>query len=281
MNMDPLIPVFAGVGFVVLVVGLTLKRLHQPYVIAYVLAGIMLGKFGLGVIADASLAARAGAIGVLLLMFFVGMELPIKSLLANWRVPVLGTLFQIVISVLCVWAIGLAFDWPLRRVVFLGFVISMSSTAVLLNVMRETGELEKPLGRDVAGITIAQDLAVIPMFIILGLLDGSKPVVSELLMQIIGGAVVVFSLIWIVRQGKINLPGAKIIANDQEMQVFTALTACFGLAFLTGLLNLSAALGAFAAGVLVAASRQTQWVQRSLDPFRIVFVGLFFVLWLR
>ena len=226
--MDPLIPLFAGVGFVVLVVGLTLKRFHQPYVIAYVLAGIMLGQYGLGVISDATLAARAGALGVLLLMFFVGMELPIKSLMTNWRVPVLGTLFQIIISVLCVWAIGLAFDWPLRRVVFLGFVISMSSTAVLLNVMRETGELEKPLGRDVAGITIAQDLAVIPMFIILGLLDGSKPVISDLLMQILGGAAIVLALIWMVRKEKINLPGAQIISEDREMQVFMALTACFG-----------------------------------------------------
>ena len=231
MNMDPLIPLFAGVGLVVLMVGLTLKRFHQPYVIAYVLAGIMLGEYGLGVIADASVAARAGALGVLLLMFFVGMELPIKSLLANWRVPILGTVLQIGISVLCVWAIGIAFDWPLRRVVFLGFVISMSSTAVLLNVMRETGELDKPLGRDVAGITIAQDLAVIPMFIILGLLDGSKPVISELMMQIIGGGIVVFALIWVVRKEKINLPGARFIADDQEMQVFTALTICFGLAF--------------------------------------------------
>jgi len=105
----------------------------------------------------------------------------------------------------------------------------------------------------------------------------SKPVISELMMQIIGGGIVVFALIWVVRKEKINLPGARFIADDQEMQVFTALTICFGLAFLTGLLNLSAALGAFAAGVLVATSRQTEWVQRSLDPFRIVFVGLFFV----
>ena len=277
MHMDPLIPVFAGVGLVILMIGLTLKRFHQPYVIAYVLAGVLLGQYGLGVITDAGFASRAGALGVLLLMFFVGMELPVKSLMANWRVPIIGTALQIGFSVLCVWAIGAVLDWPMRRIVFLGFVISMSSTAVLLNVLRETGELDQPLGRDVAGITITQDLAVIPMFIVLGLLNGDTPAIGQFLIQLVGGCAILLALIAVIRRGQIAFPGAKTLEDDREMQVFTALTVCFGLSFLAGLMNLSAALGAFAAGVLITASRQTDWVKSSVEPFRIVFMGLFFI----
>lgn len=277
MYMDAAIPYLAGVALIILLVGLVLKRLRQPHVVGYILAGVLIGPFGLAVLTDQPTLARIGSFGVLLLMFFIGMELPLKSLVQRWQVPVLGTACQVLVSVLCVWPVGAWLGWPGRRVVFLGFVISMSSTAVLLKVLRESGEVDKPIGRDVVGVTLAQDLAVVPMLIVLGLLAGTRPPAHEVAMQVVGGAGALAILVWVVNAGALNLAWADAIKKDHEMQVFAALFACFGFAFATGVLRVSSALGAFVAGVLIAATRQTDWVRDSLDPFRVVFVGLFFL----
>lgn len=114
------------------------------------------------------------------------------------------------------------FDWSLARIVLLGFVISLSSTAV--------------------GATL-----------IVGL----------------GG--------WLATRERIHLPFSDRLRRDHELQVFAALLSCFGLAFLTGMLQLSTALGAFIGGMLVATARETDWVQHNLEPFRTLFVALFFV----
>ncbi len=277
MFMDESIPYLAGIALTILVVGIALKRMRQPHVVGYIVAGIILGPFGLQFITDQQAIGRVGAIGVLFLMFFVGMELPLKSLLTQWRVPIAGTILQILASIGCVWLLGWWLDWPIRRIVFFGFVISMSSTAVLFNILRETGEINKPVGQDVAGITITQDLAVVPMLIVLGMMGGPALQPLDIGLQIIGGLAVIGLLISVVLRKQITLPFAKLIQKDREMQVFAALTVCFGMAFLTGMMRLSAAFGAFVAGVVVAASRQTDWARQSIDPFRVVFIGLFFI----
>jgi CPA2 family monovalent cation:H+ antiporter-2 len=162
-------------------------------------------------------------------------------------------------------------------VVLLGFVVSLSSTAVVLKLLKDRGELDTPCGRDVLMVLLAQDLAVVPMLIVLSLLGGKLPAIETLLLQALGAVLIVGLGGWLATRERIAIPLLRWVRGDREFQVFAALLICFGLAFITGLLQLSTALGAFVGGMLVASARETEWVHHSLEPFRTLFVALFFV----
>ena len=277
MHLDPSLPSVVGALLAILLAGVILTRLRQPHVVGYLVTGILLGPHVFGVIQDQELVARLGSIGVVLLMFFIGMEISPKKLLASWRIAVIGTLAQIGLSVLIIWLIGLWLDWPLPRSILIGFVISLSSTAVVLKILQDKGDLDTDTGQNVLGVLLFQDMAIVPMLIITGTMSGSHLQASDIALQIIGGILMLSLAGWIIARETIHLPLAKWINQDHELQIFLALTICFGLSLLTGLFQLSTALGAFVGGMLVGAARETQWVHHSLDPFRVVFVALFFV----
>jgi CPA2 family monovalent cation:H+ antiporter-2 len=132
MHLDPLIPSLVGTAFAVLLIGLLLRRLGQPQIIAYLAVGVAIGPHGLGLISDIHTVQRLGDAGVILLLFFVGMEISLPHLVANWRIPILGTSVQIAASVGAVIAVGAWLDWPISRSILLGFVTSLSSTAIVI-----------------------------------------------------------------------------------------------------------------------------------------------------
>jgi len=275
--MDPLLPSLVGLVLSVLLLGLLLKWLRQPEIVGYLLAGIAVGPQGMGLVSDPTSVNHMGTLGVTLLLFFIGMEVSPHRLVQGWRVALVGTLMQILVSVGVVWVIGWMFHWSLARVVLLGFVISLSSTAVVLKLLKDRGELETPIGGDVLLILLAQDMAVVPMLILLGLLGGSAPAPGTLALQVLGALLVLGLGGWLASRQSIRLPFSSRLRGDHEVQVFAALLACFGLAFLTGMFELSTALGAFVGGMLVATAKETDWVTHSLEPFRAVFVAFFFV----
>lgn len=277
MHLDPIMPYLVGAILAVLMLGLLLRLFRQPYVVGYLIAGIILGPHGIALIEDEALLGRLGAIGVVLLLFFIGMEVSPRKLLDNWKVAVLGTLLQIVISVGCVWPLGLFLDWPLERIVLIGFVISLSSTAVVLKLLQDWKEFDSKVGQDVLAILLAQDLAVIPMLIVLSMIGGVHEDTGNIWLQLLGAGVMALVVGYIAIRDTIHLPLSKLLGDDREMQIFAALCICLGLSLLTGMVGLSTALGAFVAGMLIGAAKETQWAHHSLESFRIVFVALFFV----
>lgn len=277
MHLDPIMPTLVTAMLAVLILGLLLRSVGQPYVTGYLIAGVLLGPHGMGVIEDEAMLSRLGAIGVVLLLFFIGMEASPKKLLENWKIALLGTLLQIIISIACVWPLGIMLDWPLPRIVLIGFVISLSSTAVILKLLQDWKEFDTKVGQNVLAILLAQDLAVIPMIIILGMLGEADSIDSNILLQISGAIIIAIIIGFIALKENIHLPLGKLLGNDKEMHVFAALAICLGLALLTGLAGLSVALGAFVAGILIGAAKETRWVHHSLEPFRVIFVALFFV----
>lgn len=277
MHLDPVMPYLVGAILAVLILGLLLRAIRQPYVIGYLVAGVILGPHGFALVQDEALLSRLGAIGVVLLLFFIGMEVSPNKLLKNWKVAVIGTLLQIIISVGCVWPLGVFLDWPVERIVLIGFVISLSSTAVVLKLLQDWKESESRVGQNVLAILLAQDLAVIPMLIILSMMGSVENEVGNIWLQLIGAIVMASIVGYIAIKETIHLPLGKLLKNDHEIQVFAALCICLGLSLLTGLAGLSTALGAFVAGMLIGAAKETQWVHSSLESFRIIFVALFFV----
>lgn len=277
MHLDPIMPYLVGALFAILLSGMVLHRLKQPQVIGYLLAGTVMGPHGLQMITDNMTLSRLGAFGVVLLLFFIGMEVSPKRLVSGWRISLIGTVFQVIISVLSILLVGIWLEWSLARIILIGFVISLSSTAVVLKLLHDWNELQSDTGQNVLGILLVQDLIIIPMLIIIGLLGGDKIQVGTLLLQLSGAIVILFIIIMILMKEQIHLPLPRFIRQDHEMQIFTALAICFGLSLITGLLELSTALGAFTAGMIISAAKETRWVHHRLEPFRVVFVAIFFV----
>lgn len=277
MHYDPILLDIVGATLVILGIAFATRVARQPHVIGYLVAGILLGPQALGILSDLETLSRMGEIGVVLLLFFVGMETSPHKLLANWRVTFLGTAVQIGGSIGLMAIIGWWLKWPLDRIVLMGFVICLSSTAVVLNYLRDTGQSKTKLGQDALGILLAQDLALIPMLLVLGLLSGESVSRQAMLLQAIGAALAFALLAWMTVGKHVRLPLPARVRQDHELQLFLAFGLCLGFALLAGLFHLSAALGAFLAGMLVGVSRETNWVHHRLEPFRIVFVALFFV----
>ncbi len=260
----------------ILLAGFILKALNQPYIIAYIVAGILLGPHGMNLIPEEQVISGLGSFGLILLLFFIGMEISLPSLIANWKISVLGTLVQVLISILVTYIIGYYFEWSLKRVIILGFVISLSSTAVVIKLLQDRNEINSQVGQNVVGILLAQDVIIVPMIIVLNYLGGEKTPPELLLRQIVGAILIIGIIYLVLKKGKLSLPFQGMIRRDHEIQVFLAIVICFGISLATAWLGLSSALGAFVAGILVSSFRATQWVHDSLHAFRIVFVALFF-----
>ncbi len=264
------------ISVIIITVGSILKFFRQPYIIAYILAGILIGENGFGIITDKESIRTIGEFGLILLLFFIGMEISLPDFVKNWRVPTFGTLLQILGSVLLVGVIGWGFDWSLNRIIILGFITSLSSSAVVIKLLQDNNESQTEIGQNVISILLTQDILIVPMLILTSYLGGAIPSTEEVVLQLIGGGLLIGGMIWILRTKEFSLPFSDKIEEDHEMQVFVAIIFCFGFAVLTAFFGISAALGAFVGGMVVHAARSTQWFHESLHSFRVVFVAIFF-----
>jgi CPA2 family monovalent cation:H+ antiporter-2 len=277
MHGETLIPLYTIIIFTILITGLIFKTIRVPYVVSYLFVGILLGPHGIGFIQDTSLLRQFEMVGLVFLLFFVGMEISLEELLKNWKIPVMGTIIQIAFTIGIVSLLGMVLDWTFIRVLLIGFVISLSSTAVVIKLLNEWNQHQTHLGRNVIGVLLVQDIALIPMIIILDLMQGQAMPVKDLVLQLVGGALLVLMVIFLLRKKEIHLPFLNYFTGHKELQIFGALAICFGMVMGTELFRLSPFLGAFLAGIYVRATRETDWIHITLEPFYIFFVAIFFV----
>ncbi|MGB5247810.1 MAG: cation:proton antiporter [Woeseia sp.] len=277
MHIDPALPTIVGAILSILLIGFALRALGQPQIVGYIIAGLVIGPHGIGLLDDVDTISRIGGVGLIVLLFFVGMEASPKSLLKRWQVAIFGVVLQVLATVAAVWAIGGLFSWSWSQVLIIGFVISLSSTAVVLKLLKDWNEQGTQTGQNVLVLLLAQDLVLVPMIIAINMMGGEQPAVGEIVAQLIGAIILIGIAAWVFTRDHVRLPFAESLQADHELQVFAALMLCFGLALISGELGLSTALGAFVAGLVVSSARETDWVQESLEPFRIVFVAVFFV----
>jgi CPA2 family monovalent cation:H+ antiporter-2 len=277
MEFDPIMPDLVGVILVLICVAFAARALRQPYVIGYIIAGFAIGPEGLGLIQDGESVSRLGSFGVMLLLFFIGLETSPQRLGQKWAVALLGTTLQILLTVGAVVGFGWVVGWQLGRSVLFGFIIALSSTAVTMKLLQDWGEINTPVGREVTAVLLAQDLAVVPMMIVIGMLQGAPIDHHTLALQLASGLSLLALALWSARRKPRRLPFGRWIRSDHELQVLGALAMCFGLALLSGLTQLSTALGAFVAGVIIGSAEETQWVEESLRGFRVIFIAMFFV----
>lgn len=257
-------------------VSVLFHRLRLPTIIGFLFAGVLVGPNTLRIVQHEAMVRELAEVGIVVLLFAVGLEVPLGQIARLRRTIALGGGVQVVGTVLAAagvcWAVGL----PWNTAVFLGFLLSLSSTAATTKILVDHGELSAPHGRIVLGINIAQDLAVVPMILLLPMLGtqgGESSSVMASLRNLGLLAVVVVAARLLVR------PLLRLVARTRNRELFVLFLAmwCLSLAVVTSKLGLSLALGAFLAGILLADSDYHSQAAAEAEPFRDAFASLFFV----
>ena len=236
-----------------------------------------MGDQGLGLIHNNETTVFMGEMGIIFLFFYIGMEISLPEFIKQWKIALWGTLAQILLSVGAVMLIGSYFGWTTVRSIVLGFVIALSSSAVIIKLLADKGLVSTKMGKDVLSILLAQDIAIAPLLIITSFLGGNPESSFSIAIKVIGGILIIALISFLYVNKSIKLPLNKVIKKDHELQVFLALFFCFGGALIADLFGLSAALGAFVGGMVIHAAKSTEWIFDSLHSFRIIFVAIFFI----
>ena len=253
-------------------------RLRIPTIVGFLLTGILCGPSGLRLVQASKDVELLAQIGVVLLLFSIGIEFSLKQLLSIKKAVLIGGTLQVVLTVGAVSVIAIQFGRSLPEAVFLGFLLSLSSTAIVLKRLQEKAEVESPHGKISLGILIYQDLIAVPMMLLVPFLSGAMrhPGVSIGMLGLKLGLIVlvlVLGIKWVV-------PGVLFQAaktRSREIFLLTIIVICFSVAWLTSTLGLSLALGAFLAGLIISESEFSSQALGSILPFRDVFTSIFFI----
>jgi CPA2 family monovalent cation:H+ antiporter-2 len=259
--------------------GLLLAALRQPPLVGYIIAGAIFGPSGLGLITDRTIIDIFAALGVLVLLFVVGTHLSLRAFKNIYRTAIGATLIQIVVSVLLMLLLAQLFGWQYQRAIFYGFCLALSSTAVGIKILEDIGELRTETGRCAVGVLIAQDLAVVPMLIIIvGLSSEAGVDLGPLLLKLLVAVAVLAALIWwLSRRQRVHLPFRGMLVRYADLAPVAALALCVIGAALSNALELSASLGAFIAGLYVGNTTERALMVRAMEPIQSLLVMMFFL----
>lgn len=275
MDLNSVLFAIVGVVGCAMFLAYVLRYFGVPAAVAYIVTGIVAGPSGLALVQDQELLRHIGEIGVIMLLFFIGMEVSLPRLIAGWRIAVLGTAAQMCLSVGVCSLVSWLFGWPWQAGLLFGFIISMSSTAVVLTMLKDSGELNSSFGQNALGVLLMQDMAIVPIMIILGMLGEGEVSVQEVSAQVIGGILLVSLAFWLMRKPGWHIPESFKLTLDRKIMM--GLLLCFSAAALTSWIGLSAPFGAFLAGMILNASDQAEWVEEHLRSLYVVFVAIFFM----
>ncbi len=264
-------------GFSVIVVFL-LQRLRLPSILGFLITGIIIGPYGFSLVHAVHEVEIIAEIGVILLLFVIGMELSIKQLVSIRRTVFIGGSVQVGLSVAATTFIyrGMGYGW--NEAVFVGFLFSLSSTAIVLKILQDRNEISAPHGRNALGILIFQDIIVVPMMLLTPILAGQSTNLSrEILELVIKSAIVILVTIVSARYLVPRLMYQIAKTQSKELFLMTTIALCFAVAFLTSEAGLSLALGAFLAGLIISESEYSHQATSAILPFRELFTSFFFI----
>jgi CPA2 family monovalent cation:H+ antiporter-2 len=270
----------AVVALAALWCGIALERLRQPAFVGYIFAGLLLGPTALGLVHNREQIDAIADLGVLMLLFIIGLELPLRLFMRLWRLSLIATALQVAIAGAVTLVLSALLGWSVGMAVLLGFVVALSSTAVAIKLMETTGETRTRPGRIALGVLIAQDLAFVPMILVLGMFSVGRAK-YESVISITGAVVVMSWLIWhLARGGRIPIPFARHAVKNADLTPLSGLAMCFGAAAVSGFLGLTPAYGAFLGGLVLgnaggAADRQA--LVRDTRPIQSVLMMAFFL----
>ncbi|MDP3372505.1 MAG: cation:proton antiporter [Candidatus Paracaedibacteraceae bacterium] len=257
--------------------GLILTRLKQPPILGYIVTGVLLGPSAFKLVANRGPVEVLAELGVLLLLFVVGMELNLRSFKKVWVKATLCTLAQILLTSLITISLSFYFDWTLALSVLIGFVTTLSSTAVVVKMMESMGEMKTETGQLIIGILIAQDLAIAPMILIIQNF-GQSWFNAEIFIKFLFSVGLIIAIItYLSRRQRVRIPLAKIVAGEKELTALASLTFCFIAAALAGKAGLSAPYGAFLAGLILGNTHERLVLIETTKPIQSILIMFFFL----
>lgn len=270
---------FTGIATVALAAmacGILFVRLRQPAIVGYIIAGVLLGPSLLGLVSDRKSVSLLAELGVIMLLFVIGLELSVLRFSKVWKIALVTTLLQIGGSVGLMMVVQHWLGWSVGTAVLLGFVVALSSTAVVIKLLEQLGESDSPAGRLTVGILIAQDMAVVPMMLSLSTLTGAglNPIDG---IRVAGSVLLLAAVVYLLLKREIRLPLVSMVAGHADLGPLAAFAACFGAATLAGLLDLSPGYGAFLAGMVLGNSRDGQRLRRHAHPIQALLLMVFFL----
>jgi len=268
-----LVIIFGVSAFVVFL----LQKLKVPSIVGFLIAGASLGPHGFGFVQEVREVELLAEVGVILLLFTIGLEISLKNL-RRIRSAVLGGGFsQVLLTLLATAAIAYPFLGKLNESLFTGFLVALSSTAIIMKMLLDRAEMDSPHGRLSMGILIFQDLCVVPLMLLIPILAGNQGSFPELLWTVIKSATILFLVIFSARWLVPNILHQIVRTRSRELFVITIILLCLGTALLTSELGLSLALGAFLAGLVISESEYAYQAISDILPFKDSFNGLFFI----
>lgn len=264
-------------GFSVVIV-FVLQRLKLPSIIGFLLTGVVIGPYGLSLIKAVEQVEILSEVGVILLLFVIGMELSIKQLVSIKKTVFIGGFLQIGLTVAVAALVYNLLGNSWNESVFVGFLFSLSSTAIVLKTLQDRQEISAPHARNALAILIFQDIIVVPMMLVTPMIAGeSSNVAMDILMLLVKSAIVVVLTYISARYVVPRLMHAVAKTNSKELFLLVTITLCFAIAFLTAGIGLSLALGAFIAGLIISESEYSYQATSIILPFRELFTSFFFV----
>lgn len=267
--------------------GLVLERFKQPVILGYIAAGIFLGPSGGLLFKALGLSGHAyvengdaiqfcADLGVLMVLFVVGMSLDLQSFKRAMGVSIATMLGQLLFGLLVAFALNLFFGWGLGVSLLLAFVLALSSTAVAVKMLEVGQEVNTDAGRVALGILIAQDLAIVPMILVLKDLDHGIQWASLGLKIGLAMGILTF-LVWFLGRPRRVTGVLRFTSQSPELPSLLGLSFCFGFATLSGYLGLSLAYGAFLAGLVLGNIREHTLIKQMVMPIYSVLVMVFFL----
>ena len=254
---------------------------HQfrlPSIAGFLVAGALIGPYGLNLISDIETVRALAEIGIVLLLFTIGIEFSLVHLVSMRRLIFLAAPIQVG-GVLCIaWLGAMLAGLSWQQGVFWGFLFSLSSTAIVLKTLAERGDSDSIHGRATIGILVFQDLAVVPMMLLTPILGGQSDGSALAILLTLGESVLVVALViaasWYLVP---KVLGHIVRSRSRELFLLTIIVSCLGIAWLSSLGGLSLALGAFIAGLVISESEYSHQAMAEVLPFRDSFNSLFFV----
>ncbi|MEB2780540.1 cation:proton antiporter [Algoriphagus sp. C2-6-M1] len=277
MHLPLLQDILILLGFSIVIV-FALQKLKLPSIIGFLLTGVIIGPYGFSLIHQVEQVEILSEIGVILLLFVIGMELSIKQLISIKKTVFIGGFLQVGVTVLIAGLVYYFLGNSWNESVFVGFLFSLSSTAIVLKTLQDRQQISAPHARNALAILIFQDIIVVPMMLVTPMIAGESTNLGLSILSLLLKSVILLAITFVSARYVVpRLMHAVAKTNSKELFLLVTITLCFAVAFFTSEAGLSLALGAFIAGLIVSESEYSYQATSIILPFRELFTSFFFV----
>lgn len=253
-------------------------KIKLPAIVGFLITGVLAGPYGLGFVKAVHEVETIAEVGVVLLMFTIGMELSLGELARLRRQVFLGGGAQVLLTILVFDALAMLMGYDPGQATFFGFLAALSSTAIVLRLLQQRAEMDSPHGRVTLSILILQDLIIVPMMLLVPFLsERGSALSSSLLLMGLQGAGLILLVFFLARKLVPRLLHSIVSTRSRELFLISTLSLCLTIAWFTSSLGLSLSLGAFMAGLIMSESEYSLSALEGILPFRDVFTSVFFI----